>query len=119
MSEARLVITAIEVKGRSPAEGIAAYGVSRSWLYELLAWLPSRGRRRVPAAIPEMTDARTHIPWVRASGMSCDITWLAVAVGFEPTEACTSHAFEACSFGRSDTPPSKRLQAPLSAEEGA
>ena len=32
---------------------------------------------------------------------------LAVAVGFEPTEACTSHAFEACSFGRSDTlPPS-------------
>jgi hypothetical protein len=42
---------------------------------------------------------------------------LAVAVGFEPTEACTSHAFEACSFGRSDTPPSKRLQAPLSAEE--
>jgi hypothetical protein len=35
---------------------------------------------------------------------------MAVAVGFEPTEAFTSHAFEACSFGRSDTPPSKRLQ---------
>ena len=34
---------------------------------------------------------------------------LAVAVGFEPTEACTSHAFEACSFGRSDTPPPKTL----------
>jgi hypothetical protein len=31
-------------------------------------------------------------------------------VGFEPTEALTSHAFEACSFGRSDTPPHGRLQ---------
>jgi transposase len=37
MSKARLVITAIEVEGRTPAEVIAAYGVSRSWLYELLA----------------------------------------------------------------------------------
>jgi hypothetical protein len=34
---------------------------------------------------------------------------LAVAVGFEPTEAFTSHAFEACSFGRSDTPPPESL----------
>jgi hypothetical protein len=30
---------------------------------------------------------------------------MAVAVGFEPTEGCPSHAFEACSLGRSDTPP--------------
>ena len=37
---------------------------------------------------------------------------LAVAVGFEPTEAFTSHAFEACSFGRSDTPPPRRVQGP-------
>ena len=37
MSKARLVITAIEVEDRAPAEVIAAYGVSRSWLYELLA----------------------------------------------------------------------------------
>jgi hypothetical protein len=35
MSRARLVITAIEVEVRSPAEVIAAYGVSRSWLYAL------------------------------------------------------------------------------------
>ncbi len=35
---------------------------------------------------------------------------LAVAVGFEPTEAFTSHAFEACSFGRSDTPPRTSIQ---------
>ncbi|MCU1612552.1 MAG: Integrase catalytic region [Frankiales bacterium] len=37
MSKARLVITAIEVEGRTPAEVVAAYGVSRSWLHELLA----------------------------------------------------------------------------------
>src|SRR3712207_3799712 len=43
MSKARLVITAIEVEGRSPAEGAAAYGVSRSWLYELLARYRAEG----------------------------------------------------------------------------
>jgi hypothetical protein len=32
-----------------------------------------------------------------------------VAEGFEPSEAFTSHAFEACSLGRSDTPPPERL----------
>ena len=38
---------------------------------------------------------------------------LAVAVGFEPTDACTSHAFEACSFGRSDTlPPTTLAEGP-------
>jgi transposase len=37
MSKARLVITAIEVGGRSAAEVVADYGISRSWLYELLA----------------------------------------------------------------------------------
>ena len=35
---------------------------------------------------------------------------LAVAVGFEPTESLPSHAFEACSFGRSDTPPPRNVQ---------
>src|ERR1700761_3342173 len=42
--------------------------------------------------------------------MSCDITvrWrrCAVAEGFEPSDGgYPSHAFEACSLGRSDTPP--------------
>src|SRR3954454_12179784 len=37
MSKARPVSTAIEVEGRSPAEVVAAYGVSRSWLHELVA----------------------------------------------------------------------------------
>ena len=34
---------------------------------------------------------------------------MAVAEGFEPSEAFTSHAFEACSLGRSDTPPPGRV----------
>src|SRR5680860_1865405 len=34
---------------------------------------------------------------------------MAEKVGFEPTDACTSHAFEACPFGRSGTSPSARL----------
>ena len=42
--------------------------------------------------------------------MSRDIT-MAERVGFEPTEACTSHAFEACPFGRSGTSPPARLTA--------
>ena len=37
--------------------------------------------------------------------MSCNIT-MAVAEGFEPSDGgYPSHAFEACSLGRSDTPP--------------
>jgi transposase len=43
MSKARLVVTAIEVEGRSPAEVVAAYGVSRSWRHELLARYGAEG----------------------------------------------------------------------------
>lgn len=35
MSKARLVITAIEIEGRTVAEVVAAYGVSRSWVFGL------------------------------------------------------------------------------------
>ena len=37
MSKARLVITAVVVEGRPVREVSGAYGVSRSWIYELLA----------------------------------------------------------------------------------
>jgi transposase InsO family protein len=63
MSKARLVITAIEVEGRSPAEVIAAYGVSRSWLYELLKRYRAEGdaafepRSRRPHNSPRATPA--------------------------------------------------------------
>src|SRR3954449_6830012 len=65
MSKARLVITAIEVEGRSPAEVMAAYRVSRYWLYELLARYRAEGeaafepRSRRPHSSPGSTPAPT------------------------------------------------------------
>ena len=65
MSKARLVITAIQVEGRSPAEVVAAYGVSRSWVYELLARYRAEGeaafepRSRRPHSSPGSTPVRT------------------------------------------------------------
>lgn len=43
MSNARLVITAVVLEGRSPAEVSTAYGVSRSWVYELVARYRAEG----------------------------------------------------------------------------
>jgi transposase InsO family protein len=37
VSKARLVITAVVVEGRKPGEVAKAYGVARSWVYELVA----------------------------------------------------------------------------------
>ncbi len=34
---------------------------------------------------------------------------VAEGVGFEPTEGCPSHAFQACRFGRSRTPPTSPI----------
>ena len=65
MSKARLVITAVVTEGRTPAEVAAAYGVSRSWVYELVARYRAEGAaafepqsrrpRASPRAIPEAT----------------------------------------------------------------
>ena len=43
VSKARLVITAIEIEGRTVADVIAAYGVSKSWTYELLTRYRTEG----------------------------------------------------------------------------
>jgi transposase len=43
VSKARLVITAVVVEGRSPGDVARAYGVSRSWVYELVARYRSEG----------------------------------------------------------------------------
>jgi transposase InsO family protein len=43
VSKARLVITAVVVEGRSPGEVATAYGVSRSWVYELVARYRAEG----------------------------------------------------------------------------
>ena len=42
---------------------------------------------------------------------------MAVAAGFEPAEGCPSRAFEARSFGRSDTPPRRTIPNPDASDE--
>jgi transposase len=65
VSKARLVITAVVVEGRKPAEVAAAYGVARSWVYELLARYRAEGeaafepRSRRPHTSPTAIGDRT------------------------------------------------------------
>lgn len=65
MSKTRLVITAVTVEKRPVAEVVAIYGVSRSWLYELLARYRAEGeaalehRSRRPHTSPGATDSAT------------------------------------------------------------
>ena len=59
MSKARLVITAIILENRTVAEVAADYGVSKSWVYELLARYRAEGeaafepRSRRPQTSPQ------------------------------------------------------------------
>jgi transposase InsO family protein len=67
MSKARLVVTAVVAERRRPSEVAAAYGVSRSWIYELLARYRAEGEaafeprserpKSSPRAIPGTTVA--------------------------------------------------------------
>ncbi|QSR29240.1 IS481 family transposase [Nocardioides sp. S5] len=65
MSKARLVITAVVVEKRTVDEVTAAYGVSRSWLYELLARYRDEGeaafepRSKAPKTSPRATPPAT------------------------------------------------------------
>jgi transposase InsO family protein len=65
VSRARLVITAVVVEGRRPAEVAATYGVARSWIYELVARYRTEGdtafepRSRRPKTSPNATDPTT------------------------------------------------------------
>ncbi len=74
MSKSRLVITAVVVEGRKPAEVAATYGVSTSWLYELLARHRDEGdaafepRSRRPKTTPNATPAATIELIVRLRG---------------------------------------------------
>jgi transposase InsO family protein len=62
VSKARLVIAAVVLENRPAAEVAAQYGVSRSWLYELLARYRDEGERafeprsRRPASSPRAID---------------------------------------------------------------
>ena len=63
MSKARLVITTITIENRPIAEVVADYGVSRSWVYELLARYRDEGeaafepRSKRPHTTPGATPA--------------------------------------------------------------
>jgi transposase InsO family protein len=65
VSKARLVISAVTVEKRSVAEVVATYGVSRSWLYELIARYRDEGeaafepRSRAPKTSPGATPPET------------------------------------------------------------
>jgi transposase InsO family protein len=65
VSKARLVITAVVLEGRTPAEVAKAHGVSKSWLYELLARYKVEGdaafepRSRRPHSSPTAITAAT------------------------------------------------------------
>ena len=65
MSKARLVITAVVLEKRPIPEVVAAYGVSRSWIYELLARDRTEGeaacepRSRTPHTSPGATPPET------------------------------------------------------------
>jgi transposase InsO family protein len=65
MSKARLVITAVTVEKRPVSEVARAYGVSRSWLYELLARYAAEGeaafepRSRRPKTSPSAAGPGT------------------------------------------------------------
>lgn len=68
MSKARLVIAAVTVQGRSVAQVARDYGVSRSWIYELLARYRTEGeaafepRSRRPHTSPSaITPARIEL----------------------------------------------------------
>ena len=62
MSKARLVITAVALEGRPVREVVSAYGVSRSWVYELVARYRAEGdaafevRSKRPKRSPNATD---------------------------------------------------------------
>src|SRR4051794_15700672 len=64
-SKARLVITAITLEKRTVAEVVADYGVSKSWVYELLARYRAEGeqafepRSRRPLTSPHATPTAT------------------------------------------------------------
>jgi transposase len=49
MSKARLVITAVTVEKRPVTEVARAYGVARSWIYELLARYRAEGGPACPS----------------------------------------------------------------------
>ena len=79
MPNPRLVITAVVLEGRPAAEVIAEYGVSKSWLYELLA----RYRAEGEAAF----EPRSRRPHTSATAIHADVIELIVQLRAELSQA--------------------------------
>jgi len=79
VSKARLVITAVVLEGRPAADVIAEYGVSKSWLYELLARYKAEGEA---AFAP-----RSRRPLTSPNALSVDVVELIVRLRKELTDA--------------------------------
>ncbi len=63
-------------------------------------------RRTVSKRGPKGVSRSSEGDWIMSSTSANTLRALAVAEGFEPSDGgYPSHAFEACSLGRSDTPP--------------
>jgi transposase len=62
VSKARLVITAVVVEGRPIREVSAAYGVARSWIYELLAALKGMQRSSLDPGALIVSRPRSRRP---------------------------------------------------------
>ncbi len=77
--------------------------------------LPSRNEVATPLFEPAPSPTTTPSPAANTDGteharpaslrLGSKENDLAEGVGFEPTEGCPSHAFQACRFGRSRIPP--------------
>jgi transposase InsO family protein len=79
VSKARLVITAVVLENRPAAEVIAQYGISRSWLYELLARYEAEG----DAAF----EPRSRRPHTSPTALSPDVVELIVQLRHNLTAA--------------------------------
>jgi transposase len=79
MSKARLVITALFVEHRTPAEVAARYGVHRAWVYKLKARYEAEGE----AAL----EPRSRRPKTSPSALSPEVVDLIVRIRKELTDA--------------------------------
>ena len=96
MSLARLVVTAVLVEGRSKAEVARTYGISRTWVHELVARYQAEGdtglqpRSRRPHSNPARVDRAVEDEIVASASSPPTGTCSATSSSIQP--ATTNHA---------------------------
>ena len=100
----RNVMRKLGVANRAQAAALAAAALAAPRRPSLpLRNAPSEGD--VPAITIFVAAPRAGKMWLLLRPHSSSRHERAEGVGFEPTEGCPSHAFQACRFGRSRIPP--------------